>query len=74
MTDNYNLRKLLMAERDKIVDKEKGVKRAEKSEEEEAEIKRKRQPLPVVKALDALEEELKGVDGVEIKGLTKKGK
>jgi hypothetical protein len=74
MTDNYNLRKLLMAERDKIVDKEKGVKRAEESEEEEAEIKRKRQPLPVVKALDALEEELKGVDGVEIKGLTKKEK
>jgi hypothetical protein len=74
MTDNYNLRKLLMAERDKIVDKENGVKRAEESEEEEAEIKRKRQPLPVVKALDALEEELKGVDGVEIKGLTKKEK
>ena len=61
-----------MAERDKIVDKEKAVKRAEDSEEEEAEIQRKRQLLPVVKALDALEEELKGVDGIEIKGLTKK--
>jgi hypothetical protein len=74
MTDNYNLRKLLMAERDKIVDKEKGVKRAEEREEEEAEIQRKRQLLPVVKALDAMDEELKGVDGIEIKGLTKKEK
>jgi len=66
MTDNYNLRKLLRAELDKSVDKEKGVKRAE----EEAETQRKRRLLPVVKALDALDEELKGVDGIEIRGLS----
>jgi hypothetical protein len=70
MTDNYNLRKFFKAELNKVVDKEKGVKGTEERVEEEAETQRKRRLLPVVKALDALEDELKGAAGIEIRGLS----
>ncbi|MEH6591118.1 MAG: hypothetical protein V7746_12720 [Halioglobus sp.] len=69
MTDNDNLRKLLGAELNKIVDKEKEVRTAEERQEEEADAQGKRRLLPIVKAFDALQEELKGVGGIEIRGL-----
>lgn len=75
MTDNYNLRKLFMAEIDKEEEKEKerdkakGGKGAKERAEEAAETQRKVLLLPIVKALDALKDEHTEVDGIEIRGL-----